>query len=181
MNEGFAQAFQHPIQRGQLGKRPSGGRFARGAKTACIAAAVLPLLSAPAVADCWSALKSPEWPRLAKTFTSVKLCEQLPGGPDRTKKFEVTAADVCTAPNGVSITARASLTCETGPGAFLKIPPLSGSAIAKVTLDIGACRITESHVSFGGAIGEALETLPQIQNFTRSWAQSRLSELCGLK
>lgn len=179
MNEGFAQAFQHPIRCGQLGARPW-RRLACGAKIACFAVAVLPLLSAPAIADCWSALKSPEWPRLAKTFTSMRLCEQLPGGPDRTKKFEVTEADVCTAPNGVSITAKASLTCEANSKSLLKLPPLNGSAVAKVTLDIGACRITESHVSFGGAIGEALEALPQIQDFTRSWAQSRLSELCGL-
>ncbi|MEZ2132222.1 MULTISPECIES: hypothetical protein [unclassified Sinorhizobium] len=181
MNEGFAQAFQYLIHCGPLGTRSSGGRLTRGVKIACIAAVVSPLLPAPAVADCWSALKSPEWPRLAKTFTTVKLCEQLPGGPDRTKKFEVTAVDVCTAPNGVSITAKASLSCEAGSGGLLKLPALNGSAVAKVTLDIGACRITESHVSFGGAIGEALETLPEIQNFTRSWAQSRLSELCGLQ
>lgn len=181
MNEALARGSQPLNHRGQTDEQRKKGRFAACAKIACVATAVSPLLSAPAVADCWSALKSPEWPRLAKTFTTVKLCEQLPGGPDRTKKFEVTAVDVCTAPNGVSITAKASLTCETSSGSFLKIPPLNGSAVAKVTLDIGACRITDSHVSFGGAIGEALETLPEIQNFTRSWAQSRLSELCGLQ
>ncbi|WP_157884562.1 hypothetical protein [Neorhizobium galegae] len=118
---------------------------------------------------------------MAESIATIKLCEELPGGPDRTKKFEVTAVDVCTAANGVSVTAKASLTCEASSGAFFKTPPLDGKVVATVTLDMGACRITESNIEISGEVGGLLSSLPQTQQFARSWAQYRLSRFCGLQ
>ncbi|TAV04533.1 hypothetical protein [Rhizobium ruizarguesonis] len=157
------------------------GRVAVRLKTACLSVTLLAELCLPAEAACWSALKSPEWPRLAESIATIKLCEQLPGGPDRTKKFEVTAVDLCTAENGVSITAKASMTCGASSGAFIKTPSLDGRVVATVTVDIGACSITESNIEISGEVGGLLSSLPQTQQFARSWAQSRLSHFCGLQ
>ncbi|WSH19069.1 hypothetical protein U8Q07_14995 [Rhizobium ruizarguesonis] len=150
-------------------------------KTAFLSIIFIAELCPTVEAACWSALKSPEWPRLAESIATTKRCKQLPGGPDRTKKFEVTAVDLCTAANGVSITAKASMTCGASSGAFIKTPPMDGRVVATVTLDIGACRITESNIEISGEVGGLLSSLPQTQQFARSWAQSRLSQLCGLQ
>ncbi|MBY5416096.1 hypothetical protein ACCT03_00095 [Rhizobium johnstonii] len=150
-------------------------------KTAFLSIIIIAGLCPAVEAACWSALKSPEWPQLAASIATIKLCEQLPGGPDRTKKFEVTAVDLCTAANGVSITAKASLTCGSSSGAFIQTPPLDGRVVATVTLDIGECRIMESNIDISGEVGGLLSSLPQTQQFARSWAQSRLSHLCGLQ
>lgn len=149
-------------------------------KTAFLSMIFIAELCPTVEAACWSALQSPQWPQLAASIATIKLCEQLPGGPDQTKKFDVTAVDLCTAANGVAITAKASLTCGSSSGAFIQTPPLDGRVVATVTLDIGACRITESNIDISGEVGGLLSSLPQTQQFARAWAQSRLSQLCGL-
>ncbi|MFS8115236.1 hypothetical protein QD460_26225 [Rhizobium jaguaris] len=156
-------------------------RFVRFAGVGCISAGLFLLLSDTASAGCWSALKSPEWRQIASIISTAKLCEQMPSGPNRTRRLEVTAVDFCTAPNGVSITANVSLTCGSSSESFLQLSPLDGKVVATVTMDIGACKITDSDINISGKAGELLSGLPQTQEFLRNWAQIRLSNLCGMQ
>ena len=156
-------------------------RFVRFTELVCISAGLCAFFCDSASAGCWTALKSPEWRQITSIISTAKLCEQLPAGPNRTRRLEVTAVDFCTAPNGVSITANVSLTCGSSSESFLQLSPLDGKVVATVTMDIGACRITDSNVNITGPAGELLSKLPQTQEFLRTWAQIRLSSLCGMQ
>jgi hypothetical protein len=157
------------------------GRLVRVAEVVCISAGLSAVFSDFASAGCWSALKSPEWRQITSIISTAKLCEQMPAGPNRTRRLEVTAVDFCTAPNGVSVTANVSVTCGSSTESFLQLSPLDGKVVAKVTLDIGACKITDSTINISGPAAELLSKLPQTQEFLRNWAQIRLSNLCGLQ
>ncbi len=156
-------------------------RFVRFAEIAVISAGLSIAFSDSAAAGCWSALKSPEWQQISSIIATAKLCEQMPSGPNRTRRLEVTGVDFCTAPSGVSVTANVSLTCGSSSESFLQLSPMDGKVVATVTMDIGACRITDSDINVSGQAGELLSKLPQTQEFLRTWAQIHLSNLCGLQ
>jgi hypothetical protein len=157
-------------------------RFSRKRKAACLFAAMSLLSFAPAMAECRSALSSPEWPRVAKAISSAQLCEQLPLGPNHTARFDVLSVDICSLPSGASsVAAKALLTCESSSDALFQTPPLEGEVVASVMLDIGACRITDANIQISGEIGALLSGLQETQQFARDWAQSRLSSLCRLR
>jgi hypothetical protein len=61
------------------------------------------------------------------------------------------------------------------------MPPIEGEVVATVSLDVGACRITDTRIEIDGAIGSLLSVLPDTQDFARNWAQTQLSRLCRLQ
>ncbi len=129
-------------------------------------------------ANCWSLLASPNWPGIKQSIDTLKLCEQLPAGPNRTDHLNVTRFDICSDAAGVTINTEADLRCKTSGGAFIKTA-IDGSAKVDVTVDVGACQITNSNVVLGGALGKALTSLGGSQAFIRDWAQGQLSHFCG--
>ncbi|KRB51926.1 hypothetical protein ASE04_10420 [Rhizobium sp. Root708] len=138
--------------------------------------------SAPAWAGCKSATYSPEWRNISHAISTAQLCEQLPVGPNRTSSFRVLSADVCSSGDGVaSVRATALLTCETGDDALFQMAPVEGKVVATISLDMAACRITDTHIEIDGEIGSLLSGLPDTQDFGRNWAQSQLSRLCQLR
>jgi hypothetical protein len=156
------------------GKKPS--------KIVSIAVGLFVLCQAPAWAGCKSAMDSPEWPNVARAISTAQLCEQLPMGPNRTSGFRVLSADICSSGDGrASIRTTALLTCETGDDALFQMAPVEGKVIATVSLDVGACRITDTRIEIEGEIGSLLSGLPDTQDFGRNWAQSQLSHLCQLR
>ena len=158
------------------------GRFSKELKATGFSAAVSLLSFAPASADCRSVLNSPEWPGIARTIASAQLCEQLPLGPNHTARFEVLSVDICSLSSSASsVVAKALLTCESSSDALFQTPPLDGEVVATVTLDIGACRITDANIQISGEIGALLSGLQETQQFARDWAQSQLSSLCRLR
>ena len=151
-------------------------------KIAGIAVGLLALSLVPAWAGCKSAMSSPQWPEVARAISTAQLCEQLPVGPNRTSSFKVVSADVCsTGANLASVKATALLTCETGDNALFQMAPVEGKVVATVSLDVGACKITDTHIEIDGEIGSLLSELPDTQDFGRNWAQSQLSRLCQLQ
>jgi hypothetical protein len=78
------------------------------------------------------------------------------------------------------VTTKMSVTCGSSPEAFIQVPSLDGTVVVTATLDIGACKITQSNIDIRGAVGGLLSGLPETQEFVRSWAQIRLSNLCGM-
>ncbi len=103
-------------------------------------------------------------------------------GPNRTSSLKVVSADVCSTGGGLaSIRATALLTCETGDDALFQMAPVEGKVVATVSLDVGACRITDTRIEIDGEIGSLLSGLPDTQDFGRNWAQSQLSHLCQLR
>ncbi|MDQ0558989.1 hypothetical protein QO004_000764 [Rhizobium mesoamericanum] len=156
-----------------------------GEKPCWIAGIVVGLLAmslVPAWAGCKSAMSSPQWPAVARAISTVGLCEQLPVGPNRTSSFKVMSADVCSTGNSLaSIKATAVLTCEAGDNSLFQMAPVEGRVITTVFLDMGACRITDTHIEIDGEIGSLLSELPDTQDVGRSWAQSQLSRLCQLR
>lgn len=140
------------------------------------------LTFAPAWANCRSATSSPEWPYVARSVAEAQLCEQLPVGPNRTRSLKVLSADVCSDGGAIStVKATALLTCESDPDSLFHTPPLEGEVVAIVSLDVGACRITDSRIEIGGDIGTLLSGLQDTQDVARNWAQSQLSRLCHLR
>ncbi|WP_245306784.1 MULTISPECIES: hypothetical protein [unclassified Rhizobium] len=80
-----------------------------------------------------------------------------------------------------SIKATALLTCETGDNALFQMAPVEGKVVATVSLDVGACKITDTHIEIDGEIGSLLSELPDTQDVGRNWAQSQLQRLCQLR
>ncbi|WP_431320516.1 hypothetical protein [Rhizobium sp. YTU87027] len=151
-------------------------------RVAGIAVGLLAMSLVPAWAGCKSAMSSPEWPAVARAISTAQLCEQLPVGPNRTSRFKVISADVClTGDSLASIKATALLTCETGDNALFQMAPVEGKVVATVSLDLGACKITDTHIEIDGEIGSLLSELPDTQDVGRNWAQSQLSRLCQLR
>ncbi|NLS07946.1 hypothetical protein HGP14_32485 [Rhizobium sp. P32RR-XVIII] len=157
-------------------------RFCRNLKVTGFSAAISFLSFVPALAECRSALNSPEWPQIARAIGSAQLCEQLPLGPNHTARFQVMSVDICSLPNGASsLVAKALLTCESSSDSLFQTPPLEGEVVATVTLDIGACRITDANIQISGELGALLSGLEETQQFARDWAQSQLTRLCRLR
>ena len=151
-------------------------------KVVGIAVGLLAMSLVPAWAGCKSAMSSPEWPDVARAISTAQLCEQLPVGPNRTSSFKVVSADVCSTGDSLaSIRATALLTCETGDNSLFQMAPVEGKVVATVALDVGACRITDTHLEIDGEIGSLLSALPDTQDFGRNWSQSQLSHLCQLR
>lgn len=141
--------------------------------------AVLMVSSATAGAeDCWSLLKTPDWPKISASLQEVKLCEKLPGGPDRTRRFEATRIDLCSAPQGVTVRATVSIKCGTSDAAFPRFS-VDGDIAADVTVDIGACRINAMEVRASGAVGQYLSSSGLLQGAIQAWGQNELNRLCG--
>ena len=128
-------------------------------------------------APCWSLLQSKFGPEIKRSVDEANPCEKMPGGFDHKDHFDVTAFDLCTAPNGVLINAQASLACKSGHGILQA--SVSGKLDASVTLDVGACRITDSHIAISGDVGKYLGELGQMQEVARAFAQKKMSEICG--
>jgi hypothetical protein len=127
-------------------------------------------------APCWSLLQSKFGPEIKRSVDEANPCEKMPGGFDHKDRFEVTAFDLCTAPNGVIINAQASLACKSHG---ILQASVSGKLDASVTLDIGACKITDSHIAISGDVGKYLGEIGQMQDVARAFAQKKISEICG--
>jgi hypothetical protein len=127
-------------------------------------------------APCWSLLQSKFGPEIKRSVDEANPCEKMPGGFDHKDHFDVTAFDLCTAPNGVIINAQASLACKSHG---ILEASVSGKLDASVTLDIGACKITYSHIAISGDVGKYLGELGQMQELARAFAQKKISEICG--
>lgn len=150
-------------------------------KATCIVTAVTLWFYVPASAECWSALDSPEWPRIAQSVAAMQLCEQLPVGPYGTASIQVESFDFCSVSSSVAtVSARAQLTCESGSDALIQTPPLDGEIVATVSLDTAACSISDTGLQISGEIGSLLAGLEETQQIARDWAQSHLSLLCSL-
>lgn len=126
---------------------------------------------------CWSLLQSKFGPEIKRSVDEANPCEKMPGGFDHKDRFDVTGFDLCTAPNGVTINAHASLACKSGHGIIQA--SVSGKLDASVTLDVGACKITDSHIAISGDVGKYLGELGQMQELARAFAQKKISEICG--
>lgn len=134
-------------------------------------------LAQAAPGSCWSLLHSKFGPGIEKSVNEADPCKKLPG-LDHKESFEVKSLDLCTAPNGVQINARADLACKSGSHGLLKAT-VSGRLEASMTVDVGACKITDSHVGVSGPIGELLSSVGEIQGLARGFAQAKISEICG--
>lgn len=149
------------------------------------AAVVLPLSPLPMAAtqaqaqaapgSCWSLLQSKFGPQIEKSVNEADPCKKLPG-LDHKEKFEVKSLDVCSAPGGVQINARADLACKSHG---VLQATVKGQLEASVTVDVGACRITDSHVGVSGPIGELISSVGGMQELARGFAQAKISEICG--
>ncbi|MGO4441587.1 hypothetical protein [Rhizobium sp. RAF56] len=104
---------------------------------------------------------------MKQSLATVRLCELLPAGPDRTEKFDATLAAFCSAPEGVSIRAEGKLTCSSSSGALIQMSQ-NGRVDVELTVDIGACKTIDSRVSIDGDVGTVLSGLPQVQDLARS-------------
>lgn len=144
------------------------------------AAFALPLSpAAHAAPECWSLLQSKYGPGIEKSVDEVDPCNKLPG-LDHKEKFELKSLDLCSAPSGVQINARADLACKSGSHGLIKAT-VSGQLEASMTVDIGACKVTDAHVGVNGPIGQLLSSVGEIQGLARSFAQRKISEICGGK
>lgn len=128
--------------------------------------------------ECWSLLNTPDWPNIRTAIEQIKICEVLPGGPDRTRRFEATQIDICSAPQGFRVKSRVETTCATSDAAFIRFS-VPGIISPDVTVDVGACRITSLDVDISGDIGRYLTNLGLLQPVLLGWAQGQLNRLCG--
>lgn len=148
------------------------------------AAVVLPLSPLPLTAtsakaapgSCWSLLQSKFGPEIEKSVNEADPCKKLPG-VDHKDKFEVKSLDICDALNGgVQINARAEMACKSH--GVLKTT-IKGELDASMTVDVGACHITDLHVGINGPIGELISSVGGLQDLARGFAQAKISEICG--
>jgi hypothetical protein len=133
--------------------------------------------SARAAPACWSLLSSKYGPGIEKSVDEADPCTKLPG-LDHKEKFELKSLDLCSAPSGVQINARADLACKSGSHGIIQAT-LSGQLEASMTVDIGACKVTDAHVGVSGPIGQLLSSVGEIQGLARGFAQRKISEICG--
>ena len=148
----------------------------------CLGATLLAAFSLPQAAtaappSCWSLLQSKYGPGILHAVEDADPCAKMPGF-DRKERFNLTGLDLCTAADGVQIVAQADLACKASHG-FLKGSEMSGKLNASMTVDVGACKVTEAHVSVSGPVGELLSSVGDIQGLARSFAQKKISEVCG--
>ncbi len=139
----------------------------------------LPLSPAKAAPACWSLLQSKFGPGIERSVNEADPCTKLPG-LDHKERFALKSLDLCSAPNGVQINARADIACKSGSHGLIQAT-VSGQLEASMTVDIGACRITDSHVGVNGPIGGLLSSVGEIQGLARGFAQRKISEICGNK
>jgi hypothetical protein len=147
----------------------------------CMLSATMFSLAGMAHADCRSALNTPNWSQIARSVSTLQLCEQIPVGPNQTARFDIVSLDTCSFPNNVSVTAKAMLTCQSGQGSFLQMPSVDSEVTVAATLDMAACRLISSDIKVSGEIGAILSSLEDVQAAARNWAQSNLSRLCAMQ
>lgn len=139
----------------------------------------LPMAATPAEAapgTCWSLLQSKFGPQIEKSVNEADPCKKLPG-VDHKEKFEVKSLDVCNGPGGnVQINAHAEMECKSH--GLLKTT-IKGQLDASMTVDVGACHITDLHLGINGPIGELISSVGGLQEVARSFAQAKISEICG--
>jgi hypothetical protein len=139
----------------------------------------LPMAATPAEAapgSCWSLLQSKFGPQIEKSVNEADPCKKLPG-VDHKDKFEVKSLDVCDGPNGgVQINAHAEMACKSH-GALKTT--IKGQLDASMTVDVGACHITDLHLGINGPIGELISSVGGLQELARGFAQAKISEICG--
>lgn len=139
----------------------------------------LPMIAAAAEAapgSCWSLLHSKFGPEIEKSVNEADPCKKLPG-VDHKDKFEVKSLDVCDGPNGgVQINAHAEMACKSH--GVLKAT-IKGELDASMTVDVGACHITDLHLGVNGPIGALISSVGGLQELARGFAQAKISEICG--
>lgn len=144
---------------------------------AALGLVILPVSTASAAPACWSLLQSKYGPGIERSADELDPCKKLPG-LDHKEKFELKSLDVCSAPSGVQINARADLACKSGSHGLIQAN-LSGELEASMTVDVGACKVTDAHVGVSGPIGGLLSSVGEIQGLARSFAQRKIDEVCG--
>ncbi|PST19074.1 hypothetical protein C7U61_10985 [Rhizobium sp. JAB6] len=139
----------------------------------------LPMAATPAEAapaSCWSLLQSKFGPQIEKSVNEADPCKKLPG-VDHKDQFEVKSLDVCDGPNGgLQINAHAEMACKSH--GVLKTT-IKGQLDAAMTVDVGACHITDLHLGINGPIGELISSVGGLQEVARGFAQAKISEICG--
>ncbi|NEI70921.1 hypothetical protein GR212_15160 [Rhizobium lusitanum] len=139
----------------------------------------LPMAAGPAQAapgSCWSLLQSKFGPQIEKSVNEADPCKKLPG-VDHKDKFEVKSLDVCDAAGGgVQINAHAEIACKSH--GVLKTT-IKGQLDASMTVDVGACHITDMQLGINGPIGELISSVGGLQDIARGFAQAKISEICG--
>ncbi|WP_240545252.1 hypothetical protein [Sinorhizobium fredii] len=128
--------------------------------------------------ECWSLLNTPDWSKIKAAIEQIKVCEALPEGPNRTRRFEATQIDICSAPEGFRVRSKVEVTCATSDAAFIRFS-VKGAVTPDVTVDVGACRITSLDLDVSGDVGEYLSGLGLLQPVLRGWAQEQLNRICG--
>lgn len=128
--------------------------------------------------ECWSLLNTPDWPNIRTAIEQIKVCEILPEGPNRTRRFEATQIDICSAPEGFHVKSKVEATCATSDAAFIRFS-VPGTIAADVTIDVGACSVTSLDVDISGDVGKYLTKLGLLQPVLLGWAQGQLNRLCG--
>lgn len=128
--------------------------------------------------ECWSLLRTPDWPNVRSAIEQIKVCELLPEGPNRTRRFEATQIDVCSASEGVRVKSKLEVTCATSDAAFIRLS-VKGTIASDVTIDVGACRITSLDLDISGDVGRYLSGLGLLQPVLRGWVQEQMNRLCG--
>lgn len=141
----------------------------------------LPQSAALAAPSCWSLLQSKYGPGILKAVDEADPCAKMPGF-DKKERFDLTGLELCTAADGVQVNAQADLACKSSShGGLLKGMAMSGKLQASMTVDIGACQVTDVHVGVSGPVGELLSSVGDIQGLAKRFAQKKVSEVCGAK
>ncbi len=137
---------------------------------------------ASASANCVSIIQNENWPTIARELSNVRLCEQLPVGPTKTRSFEVAYAEVCPQSGGLTnVRAQAYLTCEADGSSLFQVDAVEGKINVDVTLEPSTCRITDAHINIDDGLGGLLSGLTDTDGLARSWAQSQATRLCRLQ
>ncbi len=146
------------------------------------AAGLIGLGHAAASANCVSIIQNENWPAIARAISDVRLCEQLPVGPNKTRSFEVAYAEVCPQAGGLTtVRAQAYLTCEADVSSLFQVDAVEGRVNVDVTLEPSTCRVTDAHLNIDDGLGGLLSGLTDTDDLARSWAQSQATRLCRLQ
>ncbi len=146
------------------------------------AAGLIGLGHAPLLANCLSIVQNDNWPAIARAISNVRLCEQLPVGPNKTRGFDVASAEVCPQSGGLTtVRAEAYLTCEADDNSLFQVDAVEGRVSVDVTFEPSTCRITDAHLNIDDGLGGLLSGLTDTDALARSWAQSQATRLCRLQ
>ena len=147
-----------------------------------VAAGLIGLGHTPVSANCVSIVQDENWPAIARAISNVRLCEQLPVGPNKTRSFKVASAEVCPQSGAlITVRAQAYLTCEADGSSLFAVDAVEGRVNVDVTLEPSTCRITDAHLNIDDGIGGLLSDLTDTDDLARSWAQSQATGLCRLR